>query len=89
MRYHEHPFFHDRYCSSHASDDTPSCSGCTRKQEEKVPFAQLPVDGRYLCLDCLGSVVLDTKEAQPLYQKVSYLGLLLGRAELERCQIEG
>jgi len=69
VRYQEHPYFKDRYCRSHNMDGTPSCTSCTRKEQNHTPYAQLG-DGRYLCLDCLGSAVLDNKDVQPLYDEV-------------------
>jgi hypothetical protein len=34
-----------------------------------VEFAQLS-DGRHLCLTCIGSVIVDNTDIQPLYQEV-------------------
>ena len=66
------PFWRTKFCPAHAEDGTPKCAGCARMQ----PVGQAWVEvqkGRHLCLDCLDSVVVDTQDAQPLYNKVGTL----------------
>ncbi|KAG2446250.1 hypothetical protein HXX76_000842 [Chlamydomonas incerta] len=59
-------FWRERYCHGHAEADIVRCCACSRLQKKGEEWAPLP-DGRPLCLGCLGSVCLDTADAQPLY----------------------
>ncbi|KAG2497852.1 hypothetical protein HYH03_004119 [Edaphochlamys debaryana] len=65
----ENGFWKERFCNSHDESRLVRCCGCTRIQKHGEEWPPLP-DGRHLCLHCLGSVVLDTREAQPLYEDV-------------------
>jgi predicted Fe-S protein YdhL (DUF1289 family) len=65
----EQPFWKQRYCPAHAQDGTPRCAGCDRLQPQGEEWGELH-DSRQLCLSCLGSVVTDTRDAQPLWQNV-------------------
>ncbi|KAG2497855.1 hypothetical protein HYH03_004121 [Edaphochlamys debaryana] len=65
----ENGFWKERFCNSHAKEDLVVCCACTRLQRHGQEHARLP-DGRHLCLHCLGSVVLDTRDAQSLYEDV-------------------
>lgn len=65
----ESPFWKERHCPSHSQDGTPSCCACGRLQKRGLEGVGLN-DGRHLCLQCLDSIVVDTKDAQPLYDEV-------------------
>ena len=69
----EQPFWKQRYCPAHAEDGTPRCAGCDRLQPRGEEWGELH-DSRQLCLSCLGSVVTDTRDAQPLWQNVLRCG---------------
>lgn len=64
------PFWRDKFCPSHAHDGTPKCAGCARMKPGGEAWVEIQ-KGRHLCLDCLDSVVVDTQDAQPLYNKVT------------------
>ena len=59
-----------RFCPAHSSDATPQCCACARLEPRGAEWPALQDGGRRLCLDCLGSVVVDTRDAQPLYREV-------------------
>lgn len=63
------PFWRTKFCPAHAEDGTPKCAGCARMQPNGQAWVEVQ-KGRHLCLDCLDSVVVDTQDAQPLYNKV-------------------
>lgn len=65
----EHPFWRLRQCPSHYADGTVSCCSCGRLQPQSEEWVGLQ-DGRHLCLACLDTLVIDTKDAQPLYDEV-------------------
>ncbi|PRW57394.1 DA1-related 1-like [Chlorella sorokiniana] len=75
----EQPFWKQRYCPAHAQDGTPRCAGCDRLQPQGEEWGELH-DSRQLCLSCLGSVVTDTRDAQPLWQNVLSYFASLGMA---------
>eukprot|EP00884_Botryococcus_braunii_P000692 jgi/Botrbrau1/10623/Bobra.154_1s0013.1 len=77
-RFMRNRFWKDQvYCEEHQADGTPCCCACERlepRRESKgltnnKSWVQLP-DGRHICLACLESIVVDTDDAQPLYNKV-------------------
>jgi hypothetical protein len=49
-------------------------------------FASLS-DDRFLCLTCIGSVVVDTREAQPLYDEVLAFYRSMGMTHPERAPL--
>ncbi|XP_073010810.1 protein DA1-related 1-like [Typha latifolia] len=61
-----HPFWRIQYCPSHEMDGTRKCCSCERMERRDAEYVTLD-DGRNLCLECLGSAVMDTSECQPLY----------------------
>ncbi|KAK9863197.1 hypothetical protein WJX84_000665 [Apatococcus fuscideae] len=65
----ENRFWHERYCPKHQKDGTHRCTACSRLQPAGQDWTSLQ-DGRALCPDCLGSMVLDTAACQPLYQEI-------------------
>lgn len=71
-----HPFWVQKYCPSHEHDGTPRCCSCERMEPRDTRYVTLN-DGRRLCLECLDSAVMDTKECQPLYLDIQefYEGL--------------
>lgn len=52
-------------------DGTPQCCSCNKLKPVGEEWVGLQ-DGRLLCLDCLDTLVVDTKDAQPLYDEVRY-----------------
>ncbi|CAK7347661.1 unnamed protein product [Dovyalis caffra] len=66
IEYRAHPFWIQKYCPSHEHDGTPRCCSCERMEPRDTGYIALN-DGRKLCLECLDSAVMDTKECQPLY----------------------
>ncbi|XVF73678.1 hypothetical protein PTKIN_Ptkin13bG0002000 [Pterospermum kingtungense] len=76
IEYRAHPFWAQKYCPSHEHDGTPRCCSCERMEPHNTGFVALN-DGRKLCLECLNSAVMDTKECQPLYLDIQefYEGL--------------
>ncbi|KAJ9508787.1 hypothetical protein QJQ45_028096 [Haematococcus lacustris] len=79
VEYKEQAFWREPYCTHHLQDGTPQCCSCSRFQGKGVEFVQLS-EGRFLCLTCLGSVVLDTKDVQPLYEEVMAFYRSMGMA---------
>ncbi|WIA18924.1 hypothetical protein OEZ85_003595 [Tetradesmus obliquus] len=65
----EHPFWRLKQCPSHYADGSVSCCSCGRLQPLADEWASLQ-DGRHLCLECLDTLVVDTKDAQPLYDEI-------------------
>eukprot|EP00882_Tetradesmus_deserticola_P008575 GHRQ01009043.1.p1 GENE.GHRQ01009043.1~~GHRQ01009043.1.p1 ORF type:complete len:380 (+),score=110.79 GHRQ01009043.1:620-1759(+) len=65
----EHPFWRLKQCPSHYADSTVSCCSCGRLQPQADEWASLQ-DGRHLCLECLDTLVVDSKDAQPLYDEI-------------------
>lgn len=50
-------------------DGTPQCCSCNKLQPVSEEWVSLQ-DGRQLCLECLDTMVVDTKDAAPLYDEV-------------------
>eukprot|EP00878_Enallax_costatus_P028415 GHUV01030692.1.p1 GENE.GHUV01030692.1~~GHUV01030692.1.p1 ORF type:complete len:380 (+),score=79.94 GHUV01030692.1:399-1538(+) len=65
----EHPFWKVKHCPRHYSDGTLQCCSCGRLQPQQEEWVGLQ-DGRQLCLQCLDHLIIDTKEAQPLYNDI-------------------
>ncbi|GMI82577.1 DA (large in Chinese) 1 [Hibiscus trionum] len=76
IEYRAHPFWIQKYCPSHEHDGTPRCCSCERMEPQNTGYVALN-DGRKLCLECLGSAVMDTRDCQPLYRDIQefYEGL--------------
>ena len=67
-------FWKDKYCPKHGQDGTPQCYACNRFQPRGESWVQVSTEGsRHLCLECVGSIVVDTQDAQPLYNEVGHL----------------
>ncbi|MBA0565867.1 hypothetical protein Golob_010722, partial [Gossypium lobatum] len=66
IEYRAHPFWMQKYCPSHEHDGTPRCCSCERMEPHDTGYVALN-DGRKLCLECLDSAIMDTKQCQPLY----------------------
>lgn len=69
IEYRENPFWRNKHCPVHSTDGTTQCCACSRLQGRSDDWIGLQ-DGRQLCLDCLDTIVVDTKDAQPLYDEV-------------------
>jgi len=67
----KHPFFDtEQMCPRHAQRPGRRCTGCHRFEPEGEPFADLNDVGRCVCFSCCRSVVVDSDDAQPLWDKV-------------------
>jgi hypothetical protein len=79
--YYRHPFFeNEEYCLSHEGRTT--CFACARREplpsSHKEGFVDL-LDGRSLCAQCSGSIIVDASEAVALYHSiVDFMGSALG-----------
>ncbi|KAJ0239033.1 Protein DA1-related 6 [Hirschfeldia incana] len=68
-KYNQHPFWEERYCPAHDTDGTPKCCSCERLEPKGAKYVKLG-DGRWLCLECMESAVMDTYEVQPLHFEI-------------------
>lgn len=67
----KHPFFDkEQMCPHHAQNPGRRCTGCHRFEPEGEPFANLSDAGRCVCYSCCRSVVVDSADAQPLWDVV-------------------
>ena len=71
-QYLKHPFFDsEMYCYEHTGQK--SCFACGRKEplpgSKRERFTDL-MDGRSLCAECVGSVIVDSAEAADIYKSV-------------------
>eukprot|EP00239_Pterosperma_sp_CCMP1384_P006751 CAMPEP_0197851976 /NCGR_PEP_ID=MMETSP1438-20131217/19370_1 /TAXON_ID=1461541 /ORGANISM="Pterosperma sp., Strain CCMP1384" /LENGTH=664 /DNA_ID=CAMNT_0043465797 /DNA_START=153 /DNA_END=2147 /DNA_ORIENTATION=+ len=70
MRYHEHPYWKDKYCARHDMKRIKSCTSCGRMENTALPHMQLG-DGRQLCTTCCGrDNLIDSKDCQGLYDEI-------------------
>lgn len=69
VTWNESPFWKQQSCPQHESDGTARCAGCSRLAPAAEQWVTLE-DGRSLCLECLDTACLDTRDAQPLWQSV-------------------
>lgn len=69
IEWRENPFWKNQHCPSHSVDGTPQCCSCNKLKPLAEEWVGLQ-DGRQLCLECLDTLVVDTKDAQPLYGEV-------------------
>ncbi|KAG0559540.1 hypothetical protein KC19_10G112800 [Ceratodon purpureus] len=69
IEYRSNPFWKQSYCPRHERDGTHRCCSCERLETRDSQYATLE-DGRKLCLECLETAVVDTKEGQPLYREI-------------------
>ncbi|KAJ4878708.1 Protein DA1-related 6 [Raphanus sativus] len=67
--YHQHHFWREKYCPAHDSDGTPKCCSCERLEPRGTGFV-MHDDGRWLCLECMESAVMDTYEAHNLHLEI-------------------
>lgn len=67
----KHPFFDkEQMCPSHAKSPGRRCTGCHRFEPEREPFADINDSGRCVCYSCCRSVIVDSEDAQPLWDIV-------------------
>lgn len=71
-RYNIHSFFEsEKYCTTH--HDRRKCFSCSRKEplpgSGRDPFIDIP-DGRAICHDCVGTIVMDSSTTAEIYQEV-------------------
>lgn len=67
-------FWRYKACPKHTSDGTLRCYACNRLQPGREEWVQVSTEGqRFLCLECISSIIVDTRDAQPLYLEVSPL----------------
>ncbi|CAL9245177.1 unnamed protein product [Arabidopsis halleri] len=65
-KFNEHQFWKERYCPAHEADGTPKCCSCERLESRGTNHVMLG-DGRWLCLECMNSALMDSDECQPLH----------------------
>ena len=71
ITYMKHPFFaSEQMCPKHAKKPGRRCTGCNRFEPEDFGFLELHDAGRCLCSSCCRTVIVDSKDAQPLWDKV-------------------
>ncbi|XP_024374722.1 LIM domain-containing protein HDR3 [Physcomitrium patens] len=69
IEYRSHPFWDQKYCPSHERDGRRRCCSCDRI--ERVDQGYTPLgDGRKLCGECMDSMVMHTRDCQPLYREI-------------------
>ena len=56
--------------SAPSTSATTQCCSCSRYRPVRGAEWVSLSDGRELCLECVSSIVVDTKDAQPLYDEV-------------------
>lgn len=67
----KHPFFDtEQMCPSHAANPGRRCTGCHRFEPEDEPFADLDDSGRVVCYSCCRTAVVDSSDAEPLWDSV-------------------
>ena len=64
------PYWGEISCVEHATDGTNRCDGCRRYEKRGGEEYIAAPDGRTLCLECVQTVVIDTKDAEPLYRDI-------------------
>ncbi|KAF3565881.1 hypothetical protein DY000_02011795 [Brassica cretica] len=69
IKYNEHPFWKEKYCPCHDRDGTAKCCSCERLEPRGTNFVMLG-DDRWLCLQCIGSSVMDTYECIDLHVEI-------------------
>lgn len=77
IEWQENPFWKNQHCPSHRVDGTPQCCSCNKLKPVADEWVSLQ-DGRQLCLECLDTLVVDTKDAQPLYDEVLQFFTFMG-----------
>ncbi|KAI4386727.1 hypothetical protein MLD38_004635 [Melastoma candidum] len=66
--YQEHPFWKQKYCSSHLCDGTPMCS-CERLMVRDARCMVLN-DDRRICSECLDTAVMNAEDCYQIYLEV-------------------
>jgi len=67
----KHPFFSNEHmCPKHADENRRRCTGCYRYEPKIGGFADLGDGNRCVCLACCRTVVVDSADAKPLWDKV-------------------
>ncbi|GAB4831850.1 Protein DA1- 2 [Ancistrocladus abbreviatus] len=69
IEYRCHPFWTQKYCPSHEHDSTARCCSCERLESSNAKYISLN-DGRSLCMECMQSAIMDTRDCQPLYRAI-------------------
>ena len=81
ISYVKHPFFDKEcMCPSHAVNaEARRCTGCHRFEPKMNRFAELGDNDRCVCWSCCRTVVVDSDDALPLWNRVlSYMEVNLG-----------
>jgi Protein DA1/LIM domain len=69
----KHPFFdQEQMCPHHGINPGRRCTGCHRFEPMSEPFADLNDNGRCVCYACCRSVIVDSEEAQALWESVIF-----------------
>jgi len=70
ISYVKHPFFtNNQICPKHA-ENCRRCTGCYRYEPKSEVFADLGDGNRHVCQACLRTVIVDSDDAKPLWDKV-------------------
>ncbi|VVB18320.1 unnamed protein product [Arabis nemorensis] len=70
IKFSEHPFWLEKYCPSHDTDGIAKCCSCERLEQPIGTNYVMLSDDRWLCLDCMGSSVMDTYECVDLHLEI-------------------
>lgn len=72
VSYVKHPFFQEVMCPSHNTTNHRKCTGCHRYEPTGVnyKFADLGDANRCVCYSCCRTVIVDSKDAKPLWDRV-------------------
>jgi len=73
VTYVKHPFFtSEQMCPKHVKNPCRRCNGCNRFEPEGLGagFVDLQDGNRRLCHSCCRTVIVDSEEAKPLWNKV-------------------
>ncbi|MEW5301877.1 MAG: hypothetical protein WDW36_004705 [Sanguina aurantia] len=83
VEYNENVFWREKYCAGH--EGGIKCCACSRHQP-RVSGQEwvLLTDGRQLCLQCVDTMVVDTQDAQPLYNEILSFYVSLGLPHPEK-----
>ena len=73
VTYVKHPFFvSEQMCPKHAKNPGRRCTGCNRFEPQGLGFMELHDVDRCLCISCCRTVIVDSNDAKPLWEKVMH-----------------
>lgn len=83
IEFRELRFWREKHCAHHEAN-TVQCCSCSRFRPQNAPQWVSLSDNRDLCLECVSSIVVDTKDAQPLYDEILAFYRSMGMAHPHR-----